>query len=408
MNYEKTFLCFFISFFLNSVLFSQFKEGYIIENNDDTIYGYIDFEGAIKNSDHCTFKSNQDSTIHVYYPGDIKAFRYTNGKYFITSEIPVNNKPQKVFLEWLIKGRASILTYSPSDMQVKYFILLENDSLFELQNTSLIRGKKISESFTETYKIEKREYIGMLHYYFKDCPSISSTINTTSLSSKSLIKVAKQYHEKTCDTESCIVFEDKNRRLKADVGITFSSLNSQLILKNEIPEKVYPTDSWGYGLSFKISNLPLLSPKFSIRSQFLYSNLFFTYDTEGLYWGDDNRICKYSFIRIPLQISYKFLHYKISPYISAGGNANIRFGYSEYDKLLLNYITKHYNYIYGVTVFQFGANAGIGLEYIITPKVSIDLALEYERSFSFFGTFNKDKSYLTNYFIQVSVLYKLD
>jgi len=107
----KSFSIFLILFLtLSSSVYSQYRKGYVIDNKSDTASGYIDFEGSLTNSGRCKFIHMPDSTEHTFYPGEINAFRFIGSKYFTSSAIPVNGETKKVFLEWLIKGRASILT----------------------------------------------------------------------------------------------------------------------------------------------------------------------------------------------------------------------------------------------------------------------------------------------------------
>jgi hypothetical protein len=404
----KTFYLFlFITFSFDSSLFSQFREGYIIENNSDTTYGFIDFEGSIQNSGHCKFKSTTDSPVEIYYPGEIKAFRFLDSKYFSTSEIKIDNEIKKVFLEWLIKGRASILIYSPQNTKIRYFFLPENDTLYELQNTPKTI-EKMDQGAITTYETTKREYIGTLLYYFKDCPSLTNKIETTAFSSNPLIKIVKEYHEKTCKNEDCIIFEDKNRKLKLDFGLSFGFLASQLILNNNVPEKVNLSHSIGYGVALDISNLPLVSPKFDFSTEVLYFDFLYTYNIGGVYYLTDNRICNIKYLRIPLQLNYKFSDKKLSPFVSLGETTNIRFKYSTYNQYLMNYVTTHSNYSEGVSTIQVGINSGLGLKYLILPKTTIRIKFEYEYGFKFLGTYPAEHSFNNNYLIEASVLFKLN
>lgn len=394
-------------FLLNITVYSQFKNGYIVKNNNDTIYGYIDFEGSIKNSEHCSFKLSEDSAISVYYPEDIKAFRFTDSKYFSTFEIITNNVQKKVFLEWLIKGKASILIYTP-DIKSRYYILLENDSLYELKNTEQFIKKNDA-----VFKSNKEEYKGALRYYFNDCPSISGQINNTAFTGNSLIKVAKTYHKKTChNSEECIVFEDKNRKLKYSPGIIFSQVSSQLKLNNNLPGNVNISRSVGLGFTLNISNLPLISSKFSLGTQIMYSQLFYTYHfitDEKPYWFEDNRMFKFNYLRMPFQLKYKFLYNKFTPFISLGLTANMRFHYTQYDRLIMNYITKQFaDYTYGIKPIQYGINTGIGFLYTINPKYLLNIAIEYEHDYKLFRTFVTDQSFINNYIIQLSFYYNLN
>jgi hypothetical protein len=407
----KLFSVFLILFLtLSSSVYSQYRKGYIIDNKNDTASGYIDFEGSLSNSEHCKFISMPDSTEHIYYPGGIKAFRFIDSKYFTSSEIPVNGETKKVFLEWLIKGRASILTYTTAKMKSRYFIKLENDSLYELINTtsiiSRVNPKDAVSKYETTYEHERKEYVGALLNYFKDCPSISHDIENTSLSSKPLIKIAKEYHERTCKTEDCIIFEDTHRAQGFEIGVSVSQLFSQFRANNGIPEKAPLTGSPGIGISVNISNLPLVSSKFSFITGVSFYSLTFRYDSSS-YLYTDNKIGTLKYFRIPWQLNYKFSYNKFSPYIALGVTTNMRFDFRSYNPYLVNMVTKTYNYKDGLANFQIGLDAGLGFRYSISPKTSVSIKFDYEHAFRFFGKFNADKSYNNNGVIEASFFYKL-
>ncbi|MFO7657435.1 MAG: hypothetical protein R6W78_10235 [Bacteroidales bacterium] len=58
--------------FLNAQ--TDFRPGYIIYTNGDTLYGQIDFRGDLLMRSLCKFKDT-DNTIKEYAPNDIAAFK---------------------------------------------------------------------------------------------------------------------------------------------------------------------------------------------------------------------------------------------------------------------------------------------------------------------------------------------
>lgn len=386
--------------------FSQFKEGFIITNNNDTISGYIKFEGSLLNSDHCAFELQPNNEAKVYKPGDIKAFRFINSKYFETREISVNDRPQKVFLEWLIQGRASILTYTQSISRIRYFLLLEDNSLVELTNTS-----HVSETDSRNYIHDNKEYIGLLKFYYRDCPSLQNRIETLFFDSKSLISITKDYHDRTCETGNCIIFEDRNRKLKLDFGISADFLNSTLILNNTIPEKMYASNTIGYGLAINITNLPLLSPKFSARMNIVFHNSLYKYDTTGMtvyrLLIKDNRMYRISYLRIPVQLAYNFSQKKLTPYISVGSDLNLRLVSRKFDKYLINYTMNQDSHMnQKIKRYQLGLNSGLGLNYILSPDLKILFGYEFEYAPGFFGESVNDYSYNKINLIHLAAYFK--
>ncbi len=392
-----------------STISGQFKPGYIIGNDNDTTYGYINFEGSALNCDHCRFKSLPESEEHVYYPGEIKAFRFNGSKYFMTAVIKGNNESKKVFLEWLIQGRASILSYNSINMKTRFFILPENDTLTELVNTTktiMRKDVKTTNNQDIQYQHSRNEFIGTLLYYMRDCPSIANNIQTTSLSNGPLIKIAKKYQEKTCPGKDCQLFEDKDRALRIDVGGSVSYMLSKLKLNNGLAENSPVTSSVGYGVGFSLSNLPLVSPRFSFTARVTYYNLIYTYDT-NLYYITDNRICSFKYLRIPWQINYTISHKKFSPFISLGVSTNIRFGGKTYNSDNSLYYAYLLNFTEGISRLQMGLNGGLGFRYSITPQIALNLKFDYERALRFVGTYVEELSYNNNVFFEASVFYRI-
>jgi hypothetical protein len=402
-------LCVFLLFICTPLL-SQFKKGYIITNSNDTTYGYIDFEGSAVNTTHCKFISLPDSTKHIYYPGDIKAFRFTGSKYFSTWEIRIDNELKNVFLEWLIKGRASILLYTPKDMKTRYFLKMDNDSLFELINTvSLNTGLITHGIFKEevTYEHNSKEYVGTLIYCLRDCPSLQSTIENSSLGGNPLIKIVKKYQEITCRDQQCTLFEDKDRKLKCEIEVSCNKLFSQIRFNTkDVPEKSPLTQSFGVGVGINIYNLPLVSPRFSISTKFVYFNsLLYKYDYNP--WSKENRLSSFNYLRIPWQLNYKFSYRKFTPVLSLGFTTDFRLGYTYYDPNLVQSVTTLYYYLEEIRIPQFGLDPGLGFKYSLTRQTAINIWFDYEHALKFFGGSVSDLSTVDNYFVQASFSFKL-
>lgn len=394
---------------------SQFKEGYIITNDDKTLNGYINFQGSVNNSDRCEFRLQPEGDVQVYKPGEIKAFRFTNSKYFSSMEISVNNEPKMVFLEWLIKGRVSILEYNPSVSETRFFLITEDNSIIELANSS----QNITRDSND-YNIEKQEYKNTLISNLADCPTLRPNIEASFLSSKSLINIAKEYHARTCDSWDCVIYEARDRKLKYSIGISGSYLGSHLILNSGKPEAVQTSNTIGYGFTIKAENLPALSPKFSAKlSMMIYSNLF-RYDTTALWSSSpellsakiahENRMCEVKYIRMPFQVSYKFTQKKINPYVSLGGTLNIRYSYKRYSQFLMDYSLESNGSALGskISLAQYGLISGAGLEFKLNPNFSVDAGYDFEYLIQFFGKSINDYTRLMNHHVYISTFYRFN
>jgi hypothetical protein len=89
-----------IFLFIVIPLFAQrdFNQGYIIKNNGDTAYGQINYMGDEYNSVSCFFKKNDMDDVVKYIPGEIKAYRFIEGKYYVSRNINIEGKEKEVFI----------------------------------------------------------------------------------------------------------------------------------------------------------------------------------------------------------------------------------------------------------------------------------------------------------------------
>tara|TARA_B100000809_G_scaffold260807_1_gene308440 strand:- start:19673 stop:19945 length:273 start_codon:yes stop_codon:yes gene_type:complete len=64
---------------------TEFREGYIIKKDKDMLFGEIDYRSDTLMAKVCKFK--KERTILKYAPKDIEAYRFTNGKYFVSRNV---------------------------------------------------------------------------------------------------------------------------------------------------------------------------------------------------------------------------------------------------------------------------------------------------------------------------------
>lgn len=181
------------------------RPGYIITNNNDTIFGSIDFRTADRNVHQCTFKELVSEKIQTYMPGEIYAYRFTDdGKFYVTRTVTVNNVEQKYFLEYIIQGIIS-LYYLPSEIP-RYFFETEEGRMIEVSKEE----KRIITDDGKTVIREDTRYIGILNYIFGENENIQKKIPRLGVDRSSLAKLTREYHYAVCTTgEECIEFEAK-------------------------------------------------------------------------------------------------------------------------------------------------------------------------------------------------------
>jgi opacity protein-like surface antigen len=388
---------------INFQLFAGFKEGYILTSGGDTLRGWLSYDDKIANPSSCMFKLNEDDPPTQYLPGEIRGYRYKdNGRYFASMTVPLDQENKTLFLEWLIKGKANILCYAPNAIEIRYFIILDNDSIYELKNTL---QREVKEG--KVYEFEKKEYVGALTYYLGDCPSLYHDIRTAAFSSKSFVNVAKKYHELTCDSTDCIIYADNSRKLRFSLGILMNTYLPQVTLNNERPESLSTSRLYGFGIAFQLSNLSFISRRLQVSSGFSYSKNIYSYDPEGLYFADKGQVFEFKSFKIPLHLDFDILNRKVTPFVGAGITANVRYDFVENNQLLMNYITRYFDYDLGIAPFQLGYTVSLGLKWSFLENYSVKAECQYETGNGFFGTYITDMSGISQVIFQCSLLYHL-
>lgn len=192
-------------FIISSVNAQNFKEGFIISYEGDSTNGFVNFTDK-KIFKNCQFKSSIYGEVIKYSPKEIKGFRFNEGKYFVSKTLIVDGKETRLFLEYIIEGKANIYYYR--DDRDHYFIDTEDSELIELTQKQAYYKRDDSRP----YELPKR-HKQKLKLVLKDCPEIYPQIDMVSLNHKPLTKLAISYHYQICDTEDCIVFERKTNKV---------------------------------------------------------------------------------------------------------------------------------------------------------------------------------------------------
>jgi hypothetical protein len=226
--------------------FSQavFKDGYIIKNNNDTVFGLIEYKGNKTNSLDCTFKKNIESASQKYTPNDIKAYRFDNSKYYVSKVVTLGDKEELLFLEYLINGRVDVYYYFDGQAE-HYFIDGGDNQLFELKEGS----PEIITSHGKRLIRQSKQYLGILKYVFRESPAISKQAETVQLNRKSLIDIAHSYHNEICANEECIIYEKKDPHENIKFGLLAGLGGVTVSLADNIPTKMIYFRNSDFGLT---------------------------------------------------------------------------------------------------------------------------------------------------------------
>lgn len=357
---------------------SNYTSGYIITNTSDTVNGYF-LTTNINSYKKCVFKTDIDGATTDYIAGEIKAYRFNNsGKFFISKKVSLNNESKEYFLEYLIKGKANI--YFLRENTEHFYIETDNNGLMELSEIPKLQKNKEGALY---YK--PAEYTGKLKYILSDCPEIYNDIDKTKLYTKDLIKLAKNYHDKVCDSEQCIIFERKDQPIKTNWKV-FGGLSYNNFIfnaKNYTDYRYNPS----IGFTCEVHNLFFSAEQIFLKmgtSFQRYGN--YTYKTEAkiidnvIYHGDYQYQINFKALTmdIPVSINYQFSTSKIKPYAGVGISSIIFLNQNK------DLYAPEFNYYFGkaIPTYHVGYFCSLGVKFNIAENHDIDLEVLAQKAYN--------------------------
>ncbi|HAF27580.1 MAG TPA: hypothetical protein DCG75_00895 [Bacteroidales bacterium] len=209
-------LYFLLHFNLFLIAQNNFREGYIITLEKDTLFGELDFRNDIKNSKNCIFK-DESNFIRQYNPYEIESYRFTDGKYYISKSIKREDEISQLFVEFLVKGLKDIFYYR-DNIGFHYLIAYKNDTIVEIPYFEKIINKDSANYFWES-----KVHSYYLKEYFKDCEKISLDIEKINQPGfNNLILLTRDYHNYNCSENTNIEFYKPKPLLKIAIEPQFS------------------------------------------------------------------------------------------------------------------------------------------------------------------------------------------
>ncbi|WP_210464637.1 outer membrane beta-barrel protein [Rufibacter roseolus] len=183
---------------------TDFRPGYIITLQGDTVKGFLNYRSDIANAKNCVFKKEQDQDKIVYTPDQLRAYRFQDGKNYLSS-IQFNYRLEEdVFIESVSQGLISVFYYK-EDVKDHFFVskgnqVVELDHHDEfagtLRNGGINQGQAVPEKFR-----------GQLKYLMWDQPSLHPKIDRASCTIKDLVSLAKAYQQLSSPSQEYVQFE---------------------------------------------------------------------------------------------------------------------------------------------------------------------------------------------------------
>ena len=385
---------------------SEYREGYVITLQSDTIKGFIN----VSNPNACVFKRNYSDLDQVtYLPDDIQGYGYQ--KRFIAAR-PVSTeegKEMRAFVDCLLKGEATLYKYLNS------FYIEKADTLFyALYNTTaLTASERASE---KAPKSTAGNYIGILSYLFMDCPELRQKISTARYTRSSLTTIVKEYNQ--CKSTDFVQYESGLPSTKIEMGlftgVNFNALKMQTNNTNNDflrSETTYHSVSVILGADARIS-WPRGANKFAISAGAMYLSSNFEIDeTIQNSIGTDvyHGTIKTSELKIPIGVNYVLSNKGIKPYISGGFSASFFLqASSDFSRLHDDEYSEDYTEEY--ELFQFTPMdihpwIGLGISARLSEKRDGFIELRYETPSNISNSTNVSTKY-SHIFLLAGIRFK--
>lgn len=247
---KRTYYFVIIIILYSSPLFAQvgIKDGYIINLENDTLYGKIESQNILKNRKECHFSDDKGTT--VYTPSMISGYGFVSDKYFTSRVV------DDTFLQVLISGELSLYKDGP----VFYMEKMGNEVLkLEYGNrTDTIEGK--------IYTGEDLTWKGYVNILVYDCIQNPDVIRGLSLDERSLTRLVIDYN--ICKGIGYIDYLAKKPWTRVELGISSGITLSSIDINNKTDSYNYLPDNYmSYDPSFELIFI-LSSPRFMNRIAF--------------------------------------------------------------------------------------------------------------------------------------------
>lgn len=330
---NKYFLIILIVFTQNCFSQSDFRKGFIVKANNDTVQGWIDYSSAKLNSEICSFQKDSKTKVVSYTPDELNSYAFDEGKNYSSKVVTFKDSVETFFLENLVSGKINLYYLNLE----RYFV--EKDSVFcELKNTTeiiVIGGKKY---------ITPPAYIGILRYLMSDVDSYVERIDVTEFNHNSFMQLVIDYHKKICSNKNCIVYIKKgskvdDRKWIFSYGFSMDLFFSELSLNNTIVEELFA----GVAPIFTINETNAnFKSKIFAASPSLFLNLSrnsrSSFQLELRYENFSSQQFEFCQLKMPIKYYFEFMHYNsLKPYFCVGLGPIIDLKKSTPNNIYVNY-----------------------------------------------------------------------
>jgi hypothetical protein len=280
---------------------ADFRPGYLVKNNGDTLRGLIDYRtNEPLFTTRCTYKSNVSAQSQTFAPNEVKSFLFEGNKYVVSFVLPDSTSKDPVFAQRLASGMVNLNRYLN-----RYFVEKPGRKTFELIQTQ----KEVTKD-GEDFIVPEKKYIATLNSYFADCRAMSGKLERLELLEKDLIKVVNKYNE--CIGKAAIINQSDQSAvvLSPKLGI-WAGTGSFEVTEDRSPQNLFDRVPFSAGLiaapvvGLEVS-LPRTIPNLfvNVEMMLLQKKHSGSYEEQQARKFEGEYEANFGFLRMPLGIGY--------------------------------------------------------------------------------------------------------
>jgi len=359
----------------------NYRQGWIITAEGDTLHGLIRDRGTLNSSRSCRFKISREADPADYDPYQIRGYETSGYKRFRSMEWEIDTSYRRVFSEVLLEGDLSLYLY-PHQKNLAYIIRKRNGILLALQAEEIHYHRKTEmagDRYVYGNKIEGyfAFYKDSLRVLFADQPDLSSKVDRLPYKTRPILNITRSYMEAGCDGDGCISYE-KDLRLTRDrfgffSGVQLSSLTPLDSGFGHNPTMAVPA---GIFVQFPIS---LINDRFTFQLGLTFRSLQYV-QTTRLPPGSPEGYMRWSTLGVPLSFNYRLSVKKFSPFLGAGKEFGYVLSSSTHHVTSINFLGEYITETGYIHRSQRGAwFADLGVSYELNTGLSFFSAIRLQR-----------------------------
>ena len=169
------------------------QKGYVITNDNDTIYGTIDYRSEKKCANECSFLPDGGTEYKTYLPGEICGYRFAdNGVFYVTKTFTVEGKEKTFFAEFLLQGGVSLFRYEEAGVDY-YFFIGEDGKVATVKDDGRY-SKPVTDEYTKINQAaQKRKALSEVSQVFAESKKALRDLWQKDVNAKNLTQITHDH-----------------------------------------------------------------------------------------------------------------------------------------------------------------------------------------------------------------------